>query len=101
MLYGGAGNDRLDGGTGNDIYQGDAGADRFMFKRHHGSDRITDFTQGEDVIDLRYLGEGGIKRVANLEMSQQGADVLINTGLGEIWLTDTSLSDMDGSDFLI
>lgn len=100
-LYGGAGDDRLDGGTGNDIYQGDAGADRFMFKRHHGSDRITDFTQGEDVIDLRYLGEGGIKRVANLEMSQQGADVLINTGLGEIWLTDTSLSDMDGSDFLI
>jgi Ca2+-binding RTX toxin-like protein len=99
-LFGGAGDDRLDGGTGNDVYLGGTGADRFMFKRYHGSDRIDDFAQGEDLIDLRYLGQGGIKRFANLEMTQQGADVLIETGLGEIWLTNTSLSEMDGADFL-
>lgn len=99
-LSGGSGDDRLDGGADNDTLEGGAGADIFMFKRHHGVDRITDFTQGDDVIDLRFLGQGGIKRFANLEMEQVGEDVVIRTRLGEIWLSDTSLGAMDGGDFL-
>jgi hypothetical protein len=99
-LSGGRGDDRLDGGADNDTLEGGAGADVFMFKRHHGVDRITDFTQGEDVIDLRFLGQGGIKRFANLEMAQVGEDVVIRTRLGEIWLSDTALGAMDGGDFL-
>ena len=101
VLFGGDGNDRLDGGQGDDTYEGGAGADRFIFKRQHGTDRITDFTQGEDVIDLRYLGVGGIKRFSNLDISQQGTDVLIGTGLGQIWLANSDISDIDGSDFLL
>ena len=66
ILDGGWGNDTLVGGDGNDILiggfqmdvaTGGAGADVFLFGQWHltydaHADRITDFTQGEDVIDL-------------------------------------------------
>ena len=37
---------------GNDTLTGGAGADTFVFGRDHGDDSITDFTVGEDRIDL-------------------------------------------------
>ncbi len=66
-LDGGAGNDSLNGGVGNDVLTGGAGADRFQFDQPgglidsfinpgsqisfgSGTDVITDFTPGEDVI---------------------------------------------------
>lgn len=50
LLIGGTGADRLDGGAGNDTMTGGIGADRFVFEGRAGSDRITDFTVGEDLI---------------------------------------------------
>jgi hypothetical protein len=72
-LYGGAGNDQLDGGNGNDvlgggqgadILTGGAGRDVFQIEYEHGGahDRITDFTQGQDKIDLSSID-------ANLKMA--------------------------------
>jgi len=57
MLDGGAGNDRLVGGQGRDVLTGGTGHDTFIFNAVSDSpigaaDRITDFTVGEDVIDL-------------------------------------------------
>jgi Ca2+-binding RTX toxin-like protein len=56
-IVGGNGNDILIGGYQKDVATGGAGADVFLFRQWdltYGSnaDRITDFTQGEDVIDL-------------------------------------------------
>jgi Ca2+-binding RTX toxin-like protein len=70
LLEGGAGNDRLSGGTGRDLIDGGAGADilsggagadsfRFLSAAEStpgAADRITDFEQGLDRIDLSGLG---------------------------------------------
>jgi Ca2+-binding RTX toxin-like protein len=62
VLYGGAGNDSILGNQGNDIILGEAGADTltggagrdtFRYLRTtDGGDTITDFTSGQDVIQL-------------------------------------------------
>lgn len=51
-LRGNGGNDRLAGGTGNDALTGGWGSDVFLFAKDMGWDNITDFTRGQDVIDL-------------------------------------------------
>jgi Ca2+-binding RTX toxin-like protein len=60
-LYGGNGNDILSGGAGNDILSGDvgddivtggSGSDLFLLNPSFGSDIITDFRKGEDLIGL-------------------------------------------------
>ncbi len=48
-LEGLGGSDRLIGGSGNDTHTGGAGADVFVYDRFGGRDKITDFTQAEDV----------------------------------------------------
>ena len=52
-IYGGAGDDRISGGAGDDILIGQAGDDRFVYAA--GNDTIKDFTDGEDLIDLRAI----------------------------------------------
>ena len=52
ILDGGLDNDLLNGGAGNDILTGGEGLDTFVFDSGSGRDTITDFTAGEDVIDL-------------------------------------------------
>ena len=54
-LSGGTGNDYLSGGTGSDRMRGGAGRDTFRVQKGLGSDRIYDFTNGEDRI---LLGSG-------------------------------------------
>ncbi|PRD40218.1 UNVERIFIED_CONTAM: frpA [Trichonephila clavipes] len=62
-LDGGAGADTLVGGDGRDMLTGGAGGDLFVFSSAGHSapdgasrDLVTDFTQGEDLIDLAGLG---------------------------------------------
>lgn len=63
-LRGGAGDDELRGGGGVDILRGDAGADAFVFTWAGESglgaraDKIVDFEQGADVIDIEAVAEG-------------------------------------------
>ncbi|MEQ1767133.1 MAG: calcium-binding protein, partial [Methylotenera sp.] len=56
ILIGGDGNDFIDGGFGKDLLTGGNGNDVFNFSTHLSStfniDTITDFTAGEDVIQL-------------------------------------------------
>lgn len=65
-LSGTGDNDTIDGGAGKDILTGGAGADMFRFSHRAdstgsaGYDRITDFEDGTDKIDLRGLGYAGI-----------------------------------------
>jgi Ca2+-binding RTX toxin-like protein len=58
-LDGGAGDDYLSGGEGSDTLTGGEGRDTFSFNKDSGDDVITDFTPGEDKIDLRGYGIDG------------------------------------------
>ncbi|MBW4680304.1 MAG: tandem-95 repeat protein [Microcoleus vaginatus WJT46-NPBG5] len=51
-LTGGSGDDILSGDLGNDSLIGGAGSDGFVLKFGAGSDTITDFTDGEDLLGL-------------------------------------------------
>lgn len=97
VLSGGAGDDTLSGGTGRDIMTGGADNDHFAFTSPsaagYGSSRdvITDFTQGEDKIDLssidanaRWSGDQAFSFVAK-------DNALFTHHTGEIaWHTDTA-----------
>ena len=69
---GGAGNDIIDGGGGNDSLTGGADADTFVFGTSHGNDTITDFTDGEDMIDLSALT--GITQFSDLTVTAEGGE---------------------------
>jgi Ca2+-binding RTX toxin-like protein len=98
-LFGGNGNDSLSGDIGGDWLTGGGGADSFIFGRTHGRDEITDFTPGEDVIDLRAMGVAG-DDFSDLVVSQQAGGVLVVTGNGEILLQGLELEAVTADDFL-
>jgi Ca2+-binding RTX toxin-like protein len=55
-MVGGAGNDTLNAGQGSDTMTGAGGADHFVFSKAPWSPaEITDFTHGQDLLDLRGL----------------------------------------------
>ena len=77
-LFGMAGNDRLDGGTGADSLTGGAGCDTFVFAKAMGRDRICDFQDNIDQIELQ--GFAGVTSVAQALgfATQVGRDVVFN-----------------------
>lgn len=90
ILIGGAGNDRLDGNGGRDTATGGAGADTFVYDAVGDSaadaatrDRITDFTRGEDRIDLsgvgssRFVGTAAFSGVAGEVRSTSSGGVTL------------------------
>ncbi|MDE4141022.1 MULTISPECIES: calcium-binding protein [Rhodobacterales] len=106
-LWGGRGNDTLKGGGGRDLLQGDQGddmlvggrgADTFKFKgRNIGDDAIEDWRDGTDLIAIKHRS---VDDFSDLTLTQNGNDAVISYRAGSITLADTSISDLDGSDFL-
>ncbi len=86
-IHGGNGNDTLIGGLGDDTLTGGAGNDVFVYEAvadSPASDVITDFTHGEDVIDVSaigsftFIGVTAFSGKANeLRVAQSGDDVLV------------------------
>ena len=100
-LRGGEGDDWLSGGTGTDTLTGGAGADTFVYFAGHGSDTITDFTNGEDVIDLSALE--AISGFEDLSTVQLGSFVTIDLhghGGRTIALENVDIEDLDETDFV-
>ena len=105
-LNGGRDDDLLDGGANDDVITGGLGNDTFVFADGHGTDTITDFDalNAAEKIDLSAVSAitsiGDITNAGGAG-SQQGADVLIDTGGGNsILLLNVSLGDLDAGDFI-
>ena len=100
-LYGGADDDWLSGGTDNDALTGGEGADTYQFETENGQDTITDFTNGEDLIDLREFTQ--ITGFSDLTINSDGDDSVIDLTShngGSVRLQGVSISDLDAADFV-
>ena len=98
-LDGGAGRDILIGGKHSDILTGGTGADTFVFHGQSGSDTITDFTLGEDLIVLKIHDIQDFDDIGHLiSDSEDGA--VISIGQTEITLEDVSASSLSENDFI-
>ena len=101
-MWGGAGDDVLHGGADDDTLIGDEGADTFVFAAGHGNDRIRDFTDGEDLIDLTQLS--GIAGFDDLTITADGSAAVIDLtahGGGTIRLENFDVADLDAEDFVL
>ena len=101
-LTGGAGDDTIAGLGGDDTLTGGEGYDSFVFAAGHGDDTVTDFTDGEDLIDLTAFT--GITQFSDLTVTQEGSNVKIDlsgeTDGGSITLQNVLLADIDENDFV-
>lgn len=103
VLNAGGGNDILNGGAGNDNLKGGADADTFIFANNHGTDVIRDFDATNDAEKIDFSDLSSIESFDQISgaASQNGADVLIDTGDGNsILLMDVNLGDLDANDFI-
>jgi Ca2+-binding RTX toxin-like protein len=105
VLLGGDGNDRLDGGIGADTLSGDAGRDTLtggsgadvFLVMSGGNDSITDFVQGEDVIDLDMFGQ----QMGGLDLAFLGLNGRFGgttPGVRYVVVNDRTRIDIDSND---
>ncbi|MEO0864181.1 MAG: calcium-binding protein [Pseudomonadota bacterium] len=94
-LEGNKGEDTIDGGTANDFLRGGQGADTFVFGDGYGTDKIRDFQQGSDIMQIAdHTGGFG-----TLVITDQGGDRRIDYDGGVILLkTDAGLA-LTAADF--
>jgi Ca2+-binding RTX toxin-like protein len=91
ILNGNNGDDLLNGGAGNDTLTGGNGADRFVIATGAGTDTITDFKKGPDLIAL----SGGL---SFSDLSFSGNDILYN-GNKLATLTGINTTTLTASNF--
>jgi Ca2+-binding RTX toxin-like protein len=109
QLLGGDGNDTLkglggadflSGGDGDDRLIGGAGKDIFEFYTGKGRDRIVDFTNGVDRIDLHdWTGVDSLAAV-KAHMTVSGNDLVIRMGADSLTIEHTARAEIDLSDFI-
>ncbi|WP_134724536.1 calcium-binding protein [Paracoccus luteus] len=96
VLHAGAGHDRLTGGAGADRMTGGEGADVFIFGSRDGQDRILDWQDRADLIQIT----DGASRFSDLNVLQAGPDTLISFGGTTITLAGVSYWTISASDFV-
>ena len=95
-LNGGAGNDTLYGGVGTDKLTGGTGRDTFVYANGDGKDTITDYTAGQDTLQI---SSGSIGKTV---LANSNKDLVFTVGSGTVTLTGAatkaiSLKDSRGS----
>jgi Ca2+-binding RTX toxin-like protein len=95
VLIGGRGNDRLTGDNGNDLLRGNVGDDTFVFGPNSGKDRIADFDQGSDTIEI----SGHAGGFAGLSISTSGTSLVVTHDGGQITLLKEAGTVLTASDF--
>jgi Ca2+-binding RTX toxin-like protein len=103
VMRGHAGADTLDGGAGDDTLVGGEDGDRFVFAGANGADRIIDFQDGVDRIDLTAYAVNGVHDIGDFTIVQVGVNTVISNydpGGGTIRLDNTDAGDIDDADFL-
>jgi Ca2+-binding RTX toxin-like protein len=98
-LFGGSGSDSLAGGYGNDVMQGGGGADRFIFGPKQGSDRITDFQDGVDKLNIK--GVGGVGDLSIVKNSGGDFVVGFDDAAGSVTVQLSSGGNFGADDILI
>ncbi len=112
QMFGGLGDDALSGGAGVDVLRGGEGDDRltagtqadtFVFTRGQGTDRITDFANGVDKIDLRAFDFANLAAVRALASATSVATVLrIDLpGEGMLFVQGLTLATLTAGDVLL
>ena len=94
-LYGGDCDETLSGSNGNDTLSGGSGNDVFVFSG--GVDRIADFSDGADRIDLRGVG---VSRLDQLTLTGDGEGAVIAYGDGSLTLAGVSPDTLETDDFI-
>lgn len=103
-LTGTAGKDVIIASSHDDTLTGGASADQFVFKTPSGHDVITDFTAGQDKIELDFVpaGSHAFQQWLASAATQQGADTLIRfDNADSLLLKHVSVSDLHASDFIL
>ena len=104
-LHGGLDNDTIDGGTGADTYHGDGGADTFVFAADGAADKIDDFEDGVDHIDLSAYGLADFAAVLALateHVDGNGPHVLLTLGAGDVInISGMALAQLTADDILL
>lgn len=96
-LNGQNGDDILNGEGGDDILIGGAGEDTFVFAGDFGNDVIQDFEAGVDTLDFSDFGPDFGEQV---NVAQDGNDVLISFASSSVRLESVSTSDLDDDGLL-
>ncbi len=97
----------LAGGKGDDVLTGNGGQDYFVFAKGDGNDIITDFTQGQDQIELDNLFDGPNdthfqQLLADLHNAANGDHVIhLNGGTQTITLTGVNVNALNVNDFVV
>jgi Ca2+-binding RTX toxin-like protein len=97
LLLGESGSDQLFGGAGNDTLTGGEGYDTFMFADHGGQDTITDFTHGQDKINLS--GVNAVHSFQDLKLTDTTGGVLVEFGDTSVLVQGQTAASMTGADF--
>ncbi len=96
VLNGAVGNDTLVGRGGSDVLTGGSGSDRFVFANWDGNDRVTDFQNGLDRIEIG----GPTTGFRDLSVYNSAEGAVISWGGGTtITLVGIDRSMVDASDF--
>ncbi len=105
---GGGGADVINGGRGDDVLIGGGGADEFVMIRVAGNDRILDFKDGIDVIDLTAFGfvPADYATVVAPALSAAGGgntflDLTALGGDGSVLIEGLAFASADASDFIL
>ena len=100
ILHGQAGDDSLSGDRGLDTLTGGAGDDVFIFTRISDTDIVTDFTDGQDMLDLSDFTDQDIQTALDTANDMSGDTVLTFSG-GQVLILEGITADQISADDIL